>query len=365
MAARKKDPRTAAPTPAGARARLTLADVAQMAGVDRAIVSRVLSEDPTLRIRDETRRRVLDVVARVGYRPNHLARSLSNRKAGVVALLVPELEDPTWAAIVAGAEAEAAERGMLIMVARTSEPGGADAHLERIGPGRVDGIVLAGSDISAATERWVATAGIALLRLNRRGRTAPRRYLVPDNAQVAGVAVDHLVALGHRRIAFLGGPAGDDFAKRRLEGFRRALRKAGADAGAAPCEEVDLTPEAGAAGLLRLLAARERPTAVVVAQVPATFGALRAAAAAGIAVPGDLSVVAVSDQPLLGFALPRLTAVRPPLEQLGRRAVELLTTVPPDQAITEVLSAPMELIDRGSTAPARARRGGLRSRLHA
>jgi LacI family transcriptional regulator len=327
-----------------------------MAEVDRAIVSRVLSNDSTLRIRDETRQRVMEVVARVGFRPNPLARSLRTKKTGVVALLVPEIEDPAWGAIIAGAEAEAKERGLLVMVARTSEPGGADAHVEQIGPGRVDGIVLAGADISEDTQRWLDAAGISVLRLNRRGPASRRRYLALDNAAAVAIAVRHLVALGHRRIGFLAGPPLGDYAtNRRREGFLEALEDAGIDAGRAALEEVDLTLEAGSAALGRMMRRRGRVTAIVVANVPAAFGALQAAAEQQLDVPSDLSFIAVEDQPFLGFASPRITAVRAPLEQLGRRAMELVATLGAEQSVREVIDGPLELIDRGSTAPPRGR----------
>ncbi|HWN35396.1 MAG TPA: substrate-binding domain-containing protein, partial [Pseudonocardia sp.] len=178
-----------------------------------------------------------------------------------------------------------------------------------------------------------------------------QRYVILDDARASTLAVNHLVELGHRRIAHLAGPEGADTGRRRHEGYQRAIRKAGLAVGPHSVVHADYTPAGGVAALRRLLSAPTPPTAVFVANVASAVGALHAAHAAGLSVPRDLSVVAVHDMPLASHLVPALTTVRMPLEELGRRALELLAKRGPEETIAEVVAEPVELIVRESTAP--------------
>jgi LacI family transcriptional regulator len=177
------------------------------------------------------------------------------------------------------------------------------------------------------------------------------RYVILDDERGSELAVEHLVELGHRRIAHLAGPAGADTGRRRLAGYLAAMHSAGLEVGPHSVEHADYTPAGGAAALDRLLATSAPPTAVFVANVASAVGALHAVHARGLAVPADLSVVAIHDMPLASHLVPALTTVRMPLEALGRRALELLARHGPEDTITEVVTEPVELVVRGSTAP--------------
>lgn len=335
------------------RKRITLDDVAAHANVDRSVVSRVMTNDPRLNVRESTRQRVLDSIEALNYRPNAMARSLRTARAGAFGLLIPDFSNPVYASIIKGAEAAAADRDCLLLTGSAeAQPDGelSDRYLELVGSGRVDGLLLAGGGpISEITQR-VGGLRLPWLMLNR-ATPGATRYVVLDDERAATLAVEHLVDLGHRRIAHLAGPAGADTAQRRESGYRAALTAANLNGQRALVVRGDYTNRGGAIAMEKLLARKQPPTAVFVANVAAAIGAVWAARRAGFVIPDQLSVVAVHDLPLAEYMQPALTTVRMPLEQLGRRGLELIASEPASALITEVLTEPIELISRGSTAP--------------
>lgn len=330
-----------------------MADVAERAGVDRSIVSRLINNDPALHVRPATRERVVEAIKELGYTPNAAARSLRTAKAGAFGLVIPDFGNPVYAAIIKGAESAAAESGNLLLTASSS--GGRTAvrqHLDLLKNGRVDGMLLAGSEVGDALAEALDEVNLPWLLVNRSGRRA-KRWVVLDDEGAASMAVDHLVELGHTRIAHIAGPAGAHTAKQRRAGYVRAMRNAGLDADDRLVVEADYTDDGGARAAADLIQRSMRPTAVVVANIASAIGAIHAFTEAGVAIPDDMSIVAIHDLPLAGRLIPPLTTVAMPLEQLGRRAIELLQTAPAGEPIREVVSGPMELVVRRSTAPPR------------
>ncbi|MEV0621576.1 LacI family DNA-binding transcriptional regulator [Nonomuraea sp. NPDC050404] len=329
------------------RSRVTLADVAAMARVDRAVVSRVVNKDPTLNIRQETRERVLAAIDELGYRPNVAARSLRTSRAHMFGLFIPDFANPVYAEIIKGAEAEAASQGC-VLVTGSAIGAGLGEYMDRIGQGRIDGMLLAGAGDESGLTAQLDQSAIPWLMLNNRSRGV-KRYVILDDQQAAAIAVEHLVRLGHRRIAHLAGPSRADTAARRSAGYSAAMRDAGLPEG--PIVAADYTPAGGAAAMSRLLTGPEPPTAVFVANVASAIGAMEGVRGAGLEIPRDVSIVAVHDLELASFLHPPLTTVRMPLAALGRRGVTLLASLKPDDTVAEVLSGPIELIQRHSTAP--------------
>ncbi|MFC4010369.1 LacI family DNA-binding transcriptional regulator [Nonomuraea purpurea] len=338
--------------------RVTLADVAAMARVDRAVVSRVINKDPTLNIRPQTRERVLAAIDELGYRPNVAARSLRTSRAHMFGLFIPDFANPVYAEIIKGAEAEAAAQGYVLVTGSASGTGmgsgtGLGEYMDRIGQGRIDGLLLAGTGDEPGLIEQLDRAAIPWLMLNNRSRGV-KRYVILDDQRAAALAVEHLVRLGHRRIAHLAGPSSADTATRRSAGYSAAMRAAGLPEG--PITAADYTPAGGAAAMGRLLAGSERPTAVFVANVASAIGAMEGVRSAGLEIPRDMSIVAVHDLPLASYLYPALTTVRMPLAELGRRGVTLLGSLKPDDTVAEVMAGPIELIQRRSTAPPGERR---------
>ncbi|MFD1858416.1 LacI family transcriptional regulator [Aeromicrobium camelliae] len=324
-------------------ARVTLADVAKAAQVDVSLVSRVLRGE-SVRVREETRQRILEQASMLGYRPNAIARSLRSARAGAYGLVIPDFTNPVYAHIISGAEEAAAARGSVVM---TSTGSGWDpaAWYDAVDGGRVDGLLVAGGptlDMSRLAVPYV---------LVNRAVPGGRRYVVLDDARASRMAVDHLIGLGHSRIVFLGGPDDADTAQRRRAGFEAALRDAGLDV-----PEVRLNGDYSAAGGREAMASALRAgpafTAVVAANVPSALGAMEALREAGVEIPADVSLIAVHDAEIAEYVSPALTTVKMPLHELGARAIDLLARTPADEPIEEVVAQPMELTIRASTGPA-------------
>ena len=329
----------------------TLADVAERATVDRSVVSRVLSGDSQLNIRDSTRRRVLQAVADLGYRPNAIARSLRQGRTGILGLLIPDFDNPVYPSIIRGAEATAGELDVVLLTASACDGGfGTRRFAEIVTQGRIDGLVLASVSETEELATSLSRARVPWLMLNGRPES-DRRYVALDDEGAATMAVNHLLELGHTRIGHVGGPPAGPSAARRRAGYEQALLAAGL-ADRAAIIPSGHTEQAGAVAMDRHLAAADRPTAIFAANVLQAIGALHAARRAGIRVPDELSIVAIHDLRPAAYTGPPLTTVRMPLERLGRRAVELLERSNPDDLIEEVVMEPMELIVRSSTATA-------------
>ena len=340
--------------PAG---RVTIADVAIRAGVTSAVVSRLINNNPNLSIRPETRARVLAAIDDLGYRPNAAARSLSRSKSDAFGLIIPDFENPVYAKIIEGAESAAVAMGCVLLTGSAVGSGLSSAqYIERLGNGRVDGLLLAGTEGTSSLDESTSLSRLPFLMLNRRAPGVDR-YLVLDDEGAAALAVSHLTGLGHSRIAHIAGPNRADTGQRRLNGYSRAMQSAGVQIADDYVASADYTPAAGMHAMQRLLSLPEPPTAVFVASIASAIGALRAAMSRGVDVPDQISVVAVHDLPLAAYLSPPLTTVRMPLAELGARGLQLLADKPADADITEVFGGPMQLILRESTAaPRRTKR---------
>jgi LacI family transcriptional regulator len=304
-----------------------LSDVAARAGVSVSAVSRVLSGDPSARVSEATRERVRNAAAEVGYHPNFAGRALKLARTDVIALIVPDVTNSLFAELTLGAEDEAVARGCVMLLARSEDmqPGG--KMFDRlVGEGRVDGIVLQPRDEADPDElAQIMSERAPLVTIHHRIPGASS-VVVPD-ALAAQRATEHLIALGHRRIGFAGGLATSPTAQRRYEGHREALLQAGLPGDPDLVTWRGYHEPDGRASTAELLALPQRPTAIVAANVNAAVGVLAQARAQGVAVPDDLSVVAIHDAWTAEHTWPPLTCVRMPLHELGRAAVAALAEV--------------------------------------
>lgn len=335
----------------GPARRSTLADVAALANVDRSVVSRLVNSDPALRIRESTRQRVLDAIDLLDYRPNAAARSLRTARTRTIGLLIPDFANPVYAEMIKGAERAAARAESLLVTGSLTKPSdGSHTYLDLLGNGRVDGLLLVTKLGREAEKAELARLSIPWLHVNH---TSPgrQRQIIMDDPAAARLAVDHLVGLGHRRIAHLTGPASSDNARRRRSAFVAATTRVGPLVLAAPAIASEYSFEGGVAAVQRLADLDPRPTAVVIDSTTEVIGVLHAVRRLGLRVPQDLSIVTTQDLPVAAYVDPPLTAVRMPLQQLGERAFELLMTVDARGRIREVLDVAPELFVRESTAP--------------
>jgi LacI family transcriptional regulator len=331
-----------------------IVDVARRAGVAPSVVSRLLNGDPTLRIRPETRARVLAATEELQYAPNHAARALRRSSVGALGLAVRDIHNPVYGEIIAGAEMAARELGCVLMLADVDSLASDDATFRRVvNGGAIDGLMLQrDGHASDRVVTRVAGAHVPLVILNERVRP-PLSGVSVDDRRAAAVATGHLLDLGHREVAHLAVGGDNSRARDRQAGWREAMTAAGLDPRADLVRVGGVRPETGYEGMRELLAGSRPPTAVFAGSLLAAVGALTAARAAGLRVPDELSILGFHDSWFAQHVFPPLTVVRLPLREMGQAAVRLLnarsTGGQPEQvAITE---PEPELVPRGSTAP--------------
>lgn len=335
---------------AAANKRSTLSDVARLAGVDPSLVSRLLNDDPRLKIRDETRERVLRAIRMLDYKPNQAARSLRTAKTRSIGMFIPDFGNPAYAEIIRGAERAAARAGTALVTGSMSASDVLQgSYLDLFGHGRIDGLLIA-TDGLVSGEGELERIGVPWLFTNRTG-SGQRRYVILDDDRAMQIAVDHLIELGHHRVGLVSGPDSNYSARRRERAFLETARARGLMVPPGSVVRGDFASQGGAQAMEEILRLEVRPTAVVASNVASAIGALFAAHRAGVAVPEHMSVIAIHDLPLAANLVPPLTTVRMPLEGLGQRAIELLLNRDADEDIREIVQDPTVLIARESTAP--------------
>ncbi|HZV52794.1 MAG TPA: LacI family DNA-binding transcriptional regulator, partial [Candidatus Dormibacteraeota bacterium] len=331
---------------------VTIYDVARLAGVSPATVSRALNGSG--RVAAATRRRVEAAVAQLGYEPNRVARSLATSVTHTLALLLPDITNPFFPALVKGVQLLADERRYTLLLCNTAaDPEREKEYLRVLRGKRVDGVILVGLKLDGRRIRS-ALGNIPVVVLDRSVDLPGAAVVQVDHRGGAVLAVRHLLELGHREVAHVAGPKELAVSRERLEGYRQALEEAGLPYRPQLVVEADFTEEGGYEAVRRLCAAG-RFTAVFAANDLSAIGIVAALRERGLTVPDQVSVVGFDDIHLCAYTVPALTTVRQPAYAMGRRAAELLIdAVEGGDPRGVVFQA--ELVVRGSTAPPLGRR---------
>jgi len=327
-----------------------LADIARQAQVSTATVSRVLNGRPG--VSGATRQSVLAALDLLGYeRP----ASLTTKSVGLVGLVVPELTNPVFPAFVDAIEQRLTEERFTPVLC-TQSPGGTseDRYVEVLLDHAVNGIVFVSglhADTQANLGRYqrLRNSGVPIVLVNGYTAEIDAPFVSTDDAAAIDASVDHLVALGHRRIGLAIGPDRFVPTRRKVAAFAAALTRHGLDDGEVHVSSSLYTAEGGQAAATDLLDSGH--TAIVCGSDLMALGAVRAVRSNGLRVPQDVSVLGYDDSPLVAFADPPLTTIRQPVEAICRAAVEALLAEMRGEKPTRVeqLFAP-ELVVRGSTA---------------
>jgi DNA-binding LacI/PurR family transcriptional regulator len=325
----------------------TLRDVARLAGVSPSTVSRALSTPAV--VNAATRARVQAAAERLGYEPNRAARGLITGRTGNIGLVVPDLANPFFPSVVKGVQARARQSDVAVFLADTDEDAVEEVVLVRALAKQVDGLILCSP--RASEEDLVAVAQETnVVLVNRLVEGVPA--VTFDNEGGMRQAVAHLVALGHRRIAWVGGPKTSWSSAHRLLG----LHAAAADHGVELLEVGHFAPTYDGGMAAADQAVATGATAVVTYNDLVAIGLLARLHARGISVPDDLSVVGIDDIAMSRMTRPALTTVRLPKQKAGQIAVELLLAVLDDPDPDAVSGSrgvlPGELIVRDSTGVA-------------
>ena len=336
-------------------ASVTIIHVAQRAAVSVKTVSRVLNGEPY--VREELRQRVLEAAKALRFRPRPSARSLAGSRSYVIAYLMTDPSVPYTGQAQLGALTACRRAGYHLLV-ESVDPSADDlaAELESLFTTlAVDGMLLTPphGDNPAILDALDA-AGIGYVRIAPGGDLDRSASVDADDRQAAHALTGHLLDLGHRRIAFITGPAAHGASRRRLDGFRQAMADRGVVLDEALVREGAFTFPSGLEAASKLLTLADRPTAVFASNDVMALGVMATAQRLGLAVPRDLSVAGFDDAPIAAMVWPSLTTVRHPVAEMAAAAADLLIARASRNAPgpgPSHSSMDCELIIRESTAP--------------
>jgi len=331
---------------------VTLKQLAARAHVHPSTISRVANHDPGLRIAPVTRQRIEALLRETEYRPNGIARGLKLRQTLVLAVVIPDITNPFFAALFRGVEDGASPRGYNVLLCNTDgSPERQRSHLQSLHARQVDGVILASSYLNDPAVRWLRNQRIPYVLVNRYCDEAHDPFVGSDDVLGGRIATAHLAELGHRRIGHLAGKATVSTGVLRRRGYLDALTERGLPADPRLVIESGYTEEGGARAAERLLSLDDRPTAVFAVTDMTAVGAFGVARRMGLRIPEDVAIVGYNDIPLASRMMPALTTVHVPIHDFGSVAARLLLeqveTGEPSQR--RVIFNP-ELIVRGSTA---------------
>jgi DNA-binding LacI/PurR family transcriptional regulator len=339
---------------------VTIKDIAQEVGLSVTTVSRALSDHDD--VAADTKARIRDVARRLDYHPNAAARSLQKNRSNAVGLVIPPIfhraYDAFWLEFIGGMAAVCTRRGVDLVLSAIDAPHELSLSFQRlVRSRRVDGVLICDVRRTDARIAYLQKHDLPFVALGRTVGGQSFSFLDVDGAAGVMQAMEHLLALGHQRIAYLGVDPDFGFAHFRLEGYREALARA----------DLPLDPELVSEGLSehpaalaarRLFALRDRPTAIFAAADFLALAVLKTAREEGLEIPRDLSLAVFDDNLVVQQADPPLTAIGQPNRRLGEEAAELLLdrVAHPDQPLAQRLVVPALTVRRSTVPPPNASR---------
>jgi len=319
--------------------RVSIKDVARVAGVSHSTVSRALAHSPLIPVK--TRRRIERVAQKLGYTPNAIARGLVTQRTHAVGVIVTSIADPFVAEIVRGIEHTAGAQGYRVVLAMShNDPEREVNAVKALREWRVDAVIVASSRVGALYQPLLKDIGAPIVLINNQSPRNSRMIhsVIVDDVRGGELATQYLLSLGHRVIGHIRGPAGYRATRNRLAGYRRALRKAGIPYDRARVVDGDGRAEGGEK-ILQLLEHSPAPTAVFCYNDMTAIGALRALKRRGVRVPHDLSLIGFDNILFATYVDPPLTTIAQPMFEMGQSAMQMALTLiqDPNAAIKDIL----------------------------
>jgi LacI family transcriptional regulator len=337
---------------------LTIEHIAELAQVSRSTVSRVLNDHPS--VRAEVRDRVLRVIGEQGYTPQAAARSLASKRTNTLGLLIPRsaaiiFSDPFFGQVIQGMTEASSKRGYFLSLSMVTASMEQDFYRRVLRSRSIDGLLMVSSDIDDPILPLLITDNLPLMVIGEHPYLKLINWIDSENQDGARQAINHLVGLGHRRIAMITGFLQMNAAIDRFNGYKQALLEAGIAVDNNLIAYGDYTQESGYIGMKQLLEVNPRPTAVFTGNDMMGLGALRAIHEAGLEVPADISIVGFDDVPMAAYANPPLTTMRQPIAEMGALAANTLIDQLENIAQPGAhIRLPTQLVVRQSSGPARS-----------
>lgn len=329
----------------------TITDVALKANVSITTVSRVVNNS-SHKVHPATRERVRQVVHELDFRPNALAKGLPTKKTLTIGIIIPDISNPYYSEIVRGIQNVADKAGYSVTLQNTDgKQEGIIRSIYLLRDKSADGVIFSGGIIAGYET-------LSILRELKERVVVIGRHQVDfpavmvDNMGGASQAVQHLIGLGHTKIAFIGGSDGSTTTEDRLTGYRNALAQNGFHYDEKQVKQGSWNPRSGYLMAKLLLRTKDRPTAIVCANDPMAFGAIKAAKEAGLSVPDDLGVVGFDNIPLSSYFDPPLTTVEIPIQEIGAASMKMLIGLLSGIKIEKLKVFKTKLLVRGSTVRA-------------
>ena len=329
---------------------MNIGQIARRANVSTATVSRTLNQTGT--VRPETARKVWRVAAALNYYPNSHARALVSGRSRLLGLIVSDITNPFFPELVHSFETLATGQGYdLILTSTDYQTARMTVCVRRMLERKVDGVAIMTSEMDLGLIKELARRGVPLVFMDV-GRVGPRMsHVLIDYAHGIRQAVDHLVQLGHKRVAFIAGPLDLHSARTRRQAFLDGMRAHGIKPDPKLLREGTHTAEGGQQAMAALLKSPKRPTAVLCSNDWTAIGALHAVDAAGLRVPEDISIVGFDDIPLASYTRPPLTSVRMSAGDVGATAFDaLFRLIGGERLEGDAYQIPTKLVVRASTA---------------
>jgi LacI family transcriptional regulator len=286
-------------------------------------VSRALNSKPE--IRTETKEKILETATRLGYRPNRLAKGLRLNKTGTIGVIVTDITNPFFGAVVKGAEEAAREHGYSIILQDTGEDYEREEEaIQVMLAEQVDGLLITPVQKRKGTIEELKRVGLPFVLLGRHFDDLETDYVVPDDVQGGFLATEHLIKQGHERIALINAPLYISSARERFQGYKKALNEHEIGLNEALLESGAVAMEDGYNFTKSLLAQNPQPTAVFAYSDFVALGVMKAIREAGLGIPEDIAVVGYDDVDFSSCLEVSLTTIRIPKKTLGEKAMETL-----------------------------------------
>jgi DNA-binding LacI/PurR family transcriptional regulator len=304
--------------------RVSIKDIAKAAGVSHSTVSRALSDSPL--VSDGTKARIQRLADEMGYSPNSLARSLVTRQTYTVGVVVTTIADPFIAAVVQGIEATAQDHGYTVILCNSGAvPEREIAAVETLRSKRVDGVIVTSSRVGALYLDHLERFGVPIVLINNHNEESGRYTftVTVDNQHGGRLVTQHLIDLGHRRIAYVTAPADHSSDADRMTGYQQALSEAGLESDPSWIVPGNGRADGGERALETLRGLDVLPSAVFCYNDMTAVGLVTAARQVGLSVPQDLAVVGFDDIPFATYCHPPLTTIAQPKIEMGQLAMEM------------------------------------------